>query len=200
MVETRVIGTRHNVSIEIAAWDGAMADVDLSCACMFNHEQDRGGPQGGLGHLDALLGGRLVQLRRDGLFRGERGETALIDRPPGAFAARAVLIIGMGDPEQWLPTFMPQAIGEAVSAAHLCGAASAAFAPSLLDSGINSSRTSGVAAQMIVELVRALDRDARLNAFGLRAAGQLMRFVFDVGASHFDPTVDQFRAALAAAQ
>ncbi len=199
MVETRIVGNRHGISIEVAAWDGAMADVDLSCACMFSHELEQDGLRGGLGHLDALLGGQLVQLRRDGLFRAEQGGMILIDRPPAAIAARAVLIIGMGDPEHWSPASMAQAIGTAVSAAHLRGAASAAFAPSLLDSGLDPSRVGGVAEQMAGALVQALDRDARLQAAGLRQAGPLARWIFDVGESHFEATVEQFRVALSKA-
>ncbi len=199
MVETRIVGNRNGVSIEVAAWDGGMADVDLSCACLFSHELEQDGPRGGLGHLDALLGGKLVQLRRDGLFHAERGETVLIDRLPGAIVARAVLIIGMGDTEHWSPASMPQAIGMAVSAAHLRGAASAAFAPSLLDSGLAPSRVGGVAEQMAGALVLSLDRDARLRAAGLRQAGSLARWIFDVGESYFEATVEQFRVALSKA-
>lgn len=195
MTEQQSLGDWRGVSLDIAAMDGVAADVDLSFACMFDHELD-GGLRGGLAHLNNVLSGRLVQLRDDGVFLGYPMETLLIRQPPPAIAARAVMVIGMGTPTEWTAEVTARAVDTAIRAATQLGANSAAFAPSLLDSGLAAHATAGVAQQMMRAVVRAIDAQISIAAHDLAPAPSLRRWVFDVGAAGFAAATAQFLAAL----
>lgn len=193
--ERQTLGSWQGVSIDIAAWDGVAADVDLSIACMFVRELDDG-LRGGLLHLDNALSGRLVRLRDEGVFTGDRGETLLVSLPPPTVVARAVMMIGMGEPSQWTPAATAHAVTVALGAAVHLGATRAAFAPSLLDSGLAPSATVGVAPAMMKAVMRAIDVHMSIAAHGLAAPPSLRRWVFDVGAAGFSSAAAQFSAAL----
>lgn len=198
MTELRTIGVLHGVSIAVAAWDSAMAAVDLSFACMFERELNNAGPAGGLRHLDDALGGALAELRRAGYFRATPMETLLISRPPATVVARAVMVVGLGDPSIWSPAVTAEAAATAVRAAIQQRVESAAFAPSLLDAGLTSSDTSDVAATMLKAVADAIAAQARIAAIGLAPSHLLRQWVFDVGAAHLDTVTDHFQATLAA--
>jgi hypothetical protein len=186
------------VSIEVAAWDGAGALVDLSCACMFTHESDAPGPVGGLAHLDSAFDGALLDYRRSGLFRANYGETLLITRPPPSIQAGAILIIGLGDPENWSVAAMQGAVGIAVSTALARNARSAAFAASMLDGGIQPERTSGSLDHMVRGLSMALTLSRHLAHDRLGEPASLDRWVFDVGANRFDAVREAAQAMIVA--
>lgn len=197
MTLLRKIGIWNDVSIEIAAWDGVEALVDLSCTCMFAHEIGDGGMRGGLQHLDEALGGAISRLRRPDAFRGDYLETMLLDRLPAAFPAREVLLIGLGEPASWTPKVSAMAAATAVRIATQQHATSSAFAPSLLDAGFDGSTISGVAQAMIQSVLDAIGTQAKVVESGLASAYRLRRWIFDVGAAHFDQTAEQFQLVLA---
>lgn len=196
MPEHQTLGHWKGVSIDVAVMDGVMADVDLSFACMFTRELD-GGPRGGLLHLNQALSGMLVRLREEGAFLGEPMETLLISQPPAGIAARAVMVIGMGDPSAWTPAVTGRAVTTAIGAAVQRGVGSAAFAPSLLDSGLMPQATSGVASVMMKAATRAIDAQISIAAYGLAPTPSLRRWAFDVGAAGFAAATKQFQVALA---
>ncbi|WP_233523573.1 M17 family peptidase N-terminal domain-containing protein [Dyella solisilvae] len=195
MPEQQSLGSWQGVTLDIAAWDAVAADVDLSFACMFTHELD-GEPRGGLLHLNQALSGRLVQLRDEGVFLGAPMETLLISKPPTTFAARAVMVIGMGVPSQWATALTAQAVATAVRAATQLRVASAAFAPSLLDAGIAPNQTTNTASEMMKAVTLAIDAQVSLATNGLAPAPSLRRWVFDVGAAGFAAAAGEFRATL----
>ena len=137
-VERGEIGQYRGVKIELVTVDATGAQVDLSCACMFTHEVDHQPLAGGLANLDAALGGQLAQARRDGAFRAQPLETLLITPPAGAAQAAAILVIGMGHPEDWSPATSAAAVACALRVGQLRNARSIAIAPSILDTGIHS--------------------------------------------------------------
>ncbi|MGN8000473.1 hypothetical protein [Sphingomonas sp. 22176] len=199
MTQRQLVGTLHGVAIEVAAWDGSAAQVDLSCACMFEAELGGGPPTGGLAHLDHALGGTLLRLRLrgEGIFRANVGETLYIDQPPATVAARALLILGMGSPIGWSASALSSAVRLAVSTALALGAGSGALAPSMLDSGLEPDHTSGAPKAMVAGLAATLDAQARLQAIGLVQRTSLSSWSFDVGAPRFSHAVAAFSAAVA---
>lgn len=62
MTNQQTVGVTQGVSIAVVAWDGSAAQAGLSFARMFERELADAAPTGGLLHLDAELGGRLVVL------------------------------------------------------------------------------------------------------------------------------------------
>jgi hypothetical protein len=129
------IGSADGVFFDVVAWGPAQADVDVSVACMFEHEVAGAAMAGGLLALDQALGGQLSRLRSLGAFRAQPMETLLVTSPPPAVAARAVLVIGLGDPAALDGETLRRATRVAMREAIRFGAQSMAFAPSVLDAG-----------------------------------------------------------------
>ncbi len=163
---------------------------------MFAHEIGNEPPKGGLAHLNDALGGRLLDLRKEGYFRARAGESLLIALPPATVSATALLVVGLGDPEGWTAAGLSAAVQTAAVTASALGARSVAIAPSMLDSGLPPEQTQGAPAHMIEGLVAALDASARLQEIGLAPRPALERWFFDVGAARFEQAVEQFRAEL----
>lgn len=189
------VGSAFDVTLDVAAWDGAGAQVDLSCAAMFS-EEPAGAPTGGLAHLDAALGGRLLELRREGHFTGAPGECLLISQPPETVAAKALLVVGLGHPQGWTPLHLREAVRSAATFALALGVRSAAFAPGMRDSGLSADGTAGAPAHMIAGLAAALATRHRLVAMGLAPAPVLERWAFDVGAERLEAAAREFREQL----
>lgn len=200
MTLRKIVGTVRGVTIEVAAWDGAGADVDLSCVCMFAREIGGGPPKGGLAHVNAALDGHLVELRDDGCFRALAGKTLLIDRPPRPIAAKSLLILGLGEPVSWTSQSLVPAVHLAASTALNLDMGSVAFAPSMLDSGLLPDQTRCAPASMVEGLIAALHTNNRLQELGLTRRPALQHWIFDVGAERFEDAAGQFRAMLQAAQ
>jgi hypothetical protein len=198
MIDREIVGTLHGIVVEVAAWDGSAAEVDLSCAGMFTQTLAGGRPVGGLAHLDQALGGALTALRDEGRFGATAGEILHIERPPAAVAASAVLIVGLGAPQGWTAAGLAPAVRLAASIALGLGVRTAAFAPSMLDSGLHPEQTADAPAAMIAGLAAAIGAHVRLRALDLAGAPALSRWSFDVGQARFAGAVDSFRSALAA--
>lgn len=196
MTQVHHVGTHHGVAIEVAAWDGVAATVDLSCACMFTREAHGATLGGGMAHLDRALGGTLQRLRHEGLFAARRGESLFIGAPPAGIAAGAVLVVGLGAPEDWSPDVMDSAVRQILNAVSLRPVRSVALAASMLDGGLTPAQTAGAANAMVRGLTQGLDAAARLRDLGLAAPLSLERWVFDVGIDRFDAAAQQFRTAL----
>lgn len=197
MTQRRTVGTLHGVAIEVAAWDGSAAEVDLSTAGMFSSEQGGGPPVGGLAHLDRALNGQLLRLRAEGVFAAQAGETLYLNRPPPPVTARALLILGMGSPIGWGAAQLASAVRGAVSTALALGVGTGAFAPSMLDSGLGPEQTDGAPAGMVQGIAAALAAHARMATVGWVRPAALTQWTFDVGAARFEGAAAAFGAVIA---
>lgn len=189
------IGTANQVVFDVVAWGQARADVDLSVACMFEHEMPGAAMSGGLLGLDQALDGQLSRLRASGAFRAQEMETLLITLPPAAVAARAVLVIGLGQPEQLNAETLRRATRVAMREAIRHGALSMAFAPSVLDAGHTDNAALDMPAVMLDGMLSALQAETDLARLGLAPPPALRHCTFDVGA----PRIASAGAAFAAA-
>ena len=174
------IGIHDGVRFDVVAWGPAHADVDVSIACMFEHELG-GGMAGGLLALDQALGGHLSRLRAAGAFRAQPLETLLITTPPPAVVPRAVLVIGMGDPALLDGEMLRRACRVAMREAIRFGAVSMAFAPSVLDAGHTDNAALDMQNVMLDGMLGALRAEHMLAEAGLAAAPSLRHCTFDVG-------------------
>lgn len=178
------IGAWAGVGIAVAPVDAVTAAVDLAAAGVFMHELSPDGAVGGLRHLDQAVGGAVMRLRGDGVFGAVPGEILALSTPRAPVVASTVLLVGMGDPQQWAPAILETAMIAAANEALRRGAVSASFAPSLLDSGIVVSDPTEVALAMLKGLLAALD------AYPQRI--DLKHWVFCTGASHLTDTQAAF--------
>lgn len=195
-MKRKSVGQYLGVSVQVAAWDGVAATVDLSCACMFTREARGDQPVGGLAHLDAALNGTLIRSRGSRVFGATRCEVLLIESPPSTVEAAAVLVIGLGDPAVWTTDMMADAVSTAFATAVVKRAGSVAFAPSMLDGGLSGAQTSGAAEKMIQGLKRAIAKQCWLHDEGLAAESSVREWVFDVGAERFEAAAATFAGAM----
>jgi hypothetical protein len=190
------IGTADGVVFDVVAWGPSHADVDVSVACMFEHEMN-GGMAGGLLALNEALGGQLSHLRAAGAFRAQPLETLLITSPPPAVVARAVLVIGMGDPALLDGEVLRRACRVAMREAIRYGAVSMAFAPSVLDAGHTDNTPLDMQNVMLDGMLGALRAEHMLADAGLAPPPSLRHCTFDVGAPRAQAAGRAFAEAFA---
>jgi hypothetical protein len=188
---SRTIGKFGEVSVQVAAIGPVDAAVDLTIACMFQHEL-HGAITGGLLLLDQALGGTLSSLRREGIFGGRAEETLLLTKLPTSLRSQQLLIEGLGDPETFTPDILEHAVSSAVQQALRMGVRSAAFSPNLLDGGMESSGLTGIEDAMIRGLQLGLRAERRLIDMNYRPAPSLKTWLFEAGAAHFDVVAGRF--------
>jgi hypothetical protein len=188
---SRTIGTFGEVSVQVAAIGPVDAAVDLTIACMFQHEH-HGALTGGLLLLDRALGGALTSLRREGVFQGRAEETLLLTKLPTSLPNQQLLIEGLGAPETFTPDVLQHAVSSAVQQALRMGARSAAFSPNLLDGGMESSGLTGIEDAMIRGLQLGLRAERRLVDMSYRPAPSLKAWLFEAGAAHFEAVASRF--------
>ncbi|AOH85154.1 hypothetical protein AWL63_15495 [Sphingomonas panacis] len=187
--DARAIGNWRGVEIAVAPRDAVTAQVEIAAAGMFTHELAADGPAGGLLDLDTAMGGAVTRLRSDGIFRAAPGEVLALSHVVPPVKASTVLLVGMGDPAAWEATTLHGAVSAAAAEVLRRDAASACFAPSLLDSGIHTVDPDAVAAQMLGGLLRGLaaSPDTSLNVW-----------IFCTGLAHIESTRAAFAKAFAA--
>jgi len=189
------IGSADGVAFDVVAWGPAHADVDFSVACMFEHEVAGAAIAGGLLELDQALGNELTRLRGEGLFRAQTMETLLITQPPAGVKARAILVIGLGNPATLDGDRLRQATQVAMREAIRHGARSMAFAPSVLDAGHTNNAALRMQEVMLDGMLSALRTELALAAAGLSKRPVLQQCTFDVGAPRLEGAAASFAAA-----
>lgn len=190
-VQRSPIGSYKSVEIELVTWDASMAEVALSCACLFTHEINQKQPVGGLLHLNAAMDGLLFSLRDQKAFSGNYLDTLLIDQNLGKIKAERLLIVGLGRPEDWSGQTSADAVSVAAKLAYQLHLESVAIAPSVLDTGIEPNADFSL--QMLAALKERIDRQEQYHQLGLVKAPSIKKWVFDAGYTDFDAKADKFR-------
>lgn len=178
----------------MAVWDAVAAEVELSAACLFEHEAAGTMLKGGAKHLDDALGNALSSLHTSGRFPAKAGQSLLLDRPPPGIAGRALLVLGLGDPAAWTPVVSASAVALTLQCAIARKAANAAFAPSLLDAGVDGGHGG---AALLPAAAAAIEAAHEAASMGLAEPLVLQRFIFDAGPAHLENALHRFRNALA---
>jgi len=184
------IGHYQNLDIELVTWDCASAEVELSCACIFEHEMDNRSFSGGLAHLDEALNGRLDLIRKNNWFSAKLNDALLINQTPSTIQASKVLLIGMGAPEEFTLERIEIAIKTVVKTALQLELKSVAFAPSILDTGLNPP--SGLNEHMLRSLKEELDKHHQLYLQNLVKKSEIERWVFDAGFQNYEDKTEQY--------
>jgi hypothetical protein len=148
--------------IRVLAQSPADTATDLQVICLF-----RSSPvntlHGSLTETNEKLNGLLGRVRKPELFRGDLGETLLITPPSASLGAKKLLIIGLGDSQDFSPQKM-QLAGEILYAeSSRLGIAQPYFAPTILDGGVGKFTTGEVAEQVIAGFLRAAEVERTLR-------------------------------------
>ncbi len=128
--------------------------TELQIICLFESTPDNT-LHGSLAEINEKLNSLLDRIRQPTLFRGELGETILIDPPAGTIAAKKLLIIGLGDSQTLTPQRL-QLVGTiAYRESNRLRIAHPYFAPTILDGGVTRFNTGEVSKNFMRGFLRA---------------------------------------------
>jgi|SRR5271163_2036156 len=139
---------------------------------------------GSLTEMNEKLKGLLDKIRKPELFRGELGETILIVPPAGSLAARRLLIIGLGDSENFTPLRMDFVGSIVYRESNRLGIAHPFFAPTILDGGVTKFNTGQVAESFYGGFLRAARTEKMLKEAGASQGQALQDLTFLAGPTH----------------
>jgi hypothetical protein len=143
-----------SIPIRVLVQSPAETDAELQIICLFRSDPSNT-LHGSLVETNEKLKGLLDRIRKPPLFRGELGETLLIDPPAGSLGAKRLLMIGLGDSETFAPERMEPVGAIAYREASRLGVAHPFFAPTVIDGGVTTSAAGQVAEQFIRGFLRA---------------------------------------------
>jgi hypothetical protein len=141
-----ILGRIDSVAIEVIVQGPSTEITPLQVACIFEYTEGDifNSPPAlpaalnGLLHLDHDLKGIITDLRKSGKFAGHAFETLLITPFTGTIAAKKLLLIGLGNRNNFTPDLMIAIGTVAMREALRLGVTSYAFASDLKDAGIDS--------------------------------------------------------------
>lgn len=185
-----VIGQYKNINIHIVTWDAVTAEVDLACGCFFEHEINHAPIKGGLADLNHALNGKLLYIREQKLFSAIRFETLLINHPQQNLQSEKVLMIGMGNPEEWTVADTSKAVQIAFRTANQLAVKSVAFAPSILDTGLNIQ--TDLSSVLLDALLEVCDAQLELEKLGLVKPNTVETWYFGAGDHQFEEKANHY--------
>jgi len=154
LISCSVAWAQSAIPIQVLAQSPAETTTDLQVICLFQSSPENT-LHGSLLELNGKLNGLIDRVRNPELFRGELGETLLIAPRGNSVGARKLLIIGLGDSQNFSPQRM-QLVGEILyMEASRMDVAHPFFAPTILDGGVGKFTTGEIAEQVIGGFLRA---------------------------------------------
>jgi Cytosol aminopeptidase family, N-terminal domain len=183
--------------IRVLAQSPADTRTDLQVICLF-----RSSPvntlHGSLTEMNEKLNGLLDRIRRPELFRGELGETLLMKGPSGSLHAKKLLIIGLGNSQDFSPERM-ELVGEIlyIESSRL-GIAHPYFAPTILDGGVAKFTTGEVAEQVIAGFLRAAEVEKTLRQGNASGPVVITGLTYLAGAENVESTLKGIEKAIGA--
>jgi hypothetical protein len=176
----------------------AETDTELQIICLFRSDPSNT-LHGSLVEANEKLKGLLDRIRKPSLFRGETGETLLIQPPVGSLGAKRVLIIGLGDSQTFTPERMELVGAIAYREANRLGVAHPFFAPTVLDGGVAKYTTGQIAEQVISGFLRAARTHRVVVDAGAASGAAIQDLTYLAGAAHAGETREGIEKAIAEA-
>lgn len=142
----KVWGTVDGVAIEGVVQGPSTQVSELQIACVFEYTEGDifnappalPAPLNGMVHLDHDMKGIITELRKNGKFLGHAYETILISPPKGTIGAKTLLLIGLGNRNNFDAAMMTTIGSVAMREALRLGVTNFSFASDLKDAGIDS--------------------------------------------------------------
>jgi len=174
---SKIWGKVDGIAIEGMVQGPSTEITPLQIACVFEYTEGDifNSPPAlpeavnGMVHLDKSLNGLITELRKSGKFAGHSLETLLITPPSGTIGAKKLLLIGLGDRNQFTPELMKKVASVGMEEALRLGVTKYAFATDLKDAGIDSP-TAEVAGYGVTGAINAYRtqrylKDKKMSAF-----------------------------------
>ena len=162
-VEVPIQGTP--IPTRVLIQSPAKTATELQVICLFE-SAPQNVLRGALAETNEKLQGLLGQIREPSLFRGELGETLLIEPPAGTLPAKRLLLIGLGDSRTFTPPRL-ELVGTIVyREANRLRIAHPYFAPTILDGGVSKYTTGEESEQFVLAFLRAARTEQVLKKKG----------------------------------
>jgi hypothetical protein len=152
-------GVRFNIKVT----SPSETITSLQIVCFFNFPKNQH-YEGGTYAVNEHFGGEIHQLRKSGIFRGAALETLLITPQLRQIPAHQLLLLGLGDPEEFNLDFVELVGYTTVIEAVKLNVKDFCFAPSLKDAGLVMSFEKTDISKMLAKgILRAINTSAILS-------------------------------------
>jgi len=200
---SKIWGKVDGISIEGMVQGPSTEITPLQIACVFEYTEgdifnSPALPEAvnGMVHLDKSLNGIITELRKSGKFAGHSLETILITPPSGIIGAKKLLLIGLGDRNQFTPGLMQQVASVGMEEALRLGVTKYAFASDLKDAGVDSP-TAEVAGYGVTGAINAYRTQAFLKGKKLATFKPIEKITLLAGPAFFTTAGDGIKKAIA---
>ena len=196
------VGTKETVArvggieIEVIVQSPAAQVTPLQIVCLFEYTEGDifSSPPAlpkelnGMLHVDEALHGLITDLRKTNKFEGRALETLLISPPPKTIPAEKLLIIGLGNRNDFKPEIMRMVGVIGMREALRLGVSSYSHASDLKDAGI-SSPTAAVAGYVVEGAIIALRTQQYLKEKNASGALMVTKVSLLSGPAFFDDSI-----------
>lgn len=200
---TKILGKADGITISATVQSPSAQSTPLQIVCLFEYtEGDLTLPSAlpaalnGMVHVDKALNGLITDLRKSGKFAGHAYETLLITPAAGTIPAKKLLLIGLGDRNQFNADIMTEVGRIGMREALRLGADSYSHASDLKDGGIDSP-TGTVAVNVVKGASEALETELYLHSKGMAPAPSVKQVTLLAGPAFYTITGDAIQAYLA---
>jgi hypothetical protein len=201
-----ILGKADGIAIEGKVQSPSAQPTPLQIVCVFEYtEGDMTSPQAlpaaanGLLHVDEALNGLITDLRKSGKFAGHALETLLITPTKGSIPAQKLLLIGLGNRNQFTPELMTNVGRVGMREALKLGVSSYSHASDLKDAGIDSP-TGPIAVNVVKGALEAYETEEYLASKKLSTHKPLTKVTLLAGQAFFAPSGEAVKAYLATKQ
>jgi Cytosol aminopeptidase family, N-terminal domain len=204
---SKIWGVVNGVSIEGMVQGPATEVAPLQIACVFEYTEGDifisppalPAELNGMVHLDKALNGLITEIRRSGKFSGHALESILIIPPKGTISASRLLLIGLGDRNDFNPDLMKEVGAVSMREALRLGVSHYAFASDVKDAGI-ASPTAEVAGNIVRGALSAYQTQSYLKSKGMGNFTPLNKLTLLAGMNFFNDAGEGIKAAISELQ
>lgn len=204
---SKVWATLDGIAIEGIVQGPSAQQSELQVACVFEYVEGDifNSPPAlpaalnGMVHLDHDMKGLITEIRKSGKFSGRAFETLLLTPPAGMIGGKRLLLIGLGDRNQFNAAMMTAVGSVAMREAMKLGVTNFSFASDLKDAGIDSP-TALVATNVVKGIFQAYRTQVWLNTQQLVTLKPINKVILLTGPSFFTAAGSGIQAAVAALQ
>jgi hypothetical protein len=201
-----IIGKANGIAVEVKVQGPSAQETPLQIACVFEYtEGDITNPPAlpaalnGMLHLDESLHGIITDLRKSGKFAGHAFETLLITPPPGTIKAKQLLLIGLGNRNNFNATVMYTVGSIGMREALRLGVTAYSHASDIKDAGIDSP-TAEVAENVVKGALDAYNTQVHLKEKKMSSFKPVLKLTLLSGPAFYAPSSDAVKNALTSYQ
>jgi len=197
-------GNVDGLAIEGLVQGPSAAISELQIACIFEYTEGDifisppalPAALNGLVHLDKALHGTLTEMRKSGKFKGHACETILLTPTQGgALASKKLLLIGLGNRQDFNAEQMKDIAHVAMREALRLGVEDFSFASDLKDAGVDSP-TALIAENIVLGSIDAFRTQKWLGAKNMDQSPKLKKITLLAGPAFFETAGEGIKKAI----